>query len=90
MMYLIHALVHDYQFHKNELIINPEYFESASLGDIVQIFNSNDEKLLELSISCLEKVKGVGFLSIRLDLARAANVAPRQNLKINILKKNKE
>lgn len=86
-MYSVSTNIHDFQFNNNKLIINPEYFNTIKLGDVVEIFNSNNEKILELDVESVEKVKGISLLSIRLDMARLANISPRQHLKINILTK---
>lgn len=59
---LFNLSVHDTQFSKEELVINPEFFPHAKLGDLIEISspdgNTNSKKLF-LEIKNLTPVKGM-------------------------------
>jgi hypothetical protein len=54
--------VHDQQFSKEELVINPDCFPASSKpkpGDIVEITNPDTQKRLYLPVKNLAPVKGI-------------------------------
>eukprot|EP01132_Coremiostelium_polycephalum_P009876 gene9876-12114_t len=78
--------VHDQQFSKEELVINPDHFPKLRVNDILEISTpTNPSKKLCLRVKTLAPVKGALQISIAKYVASVFEFASRREVIVNII-----